>query len=158
MNPEAAVLTRACQHATEYLEGLDSRPVATTTGLAELRRRLNVELGASGTPAETIIDELVAATAGGQLGSASGRCFAWVIGGALPSALAADWLASTWDVNATIYACGPAAAVTEEIAGEWVKDVLDLPRDASFAFTTGCQLAHVTCLAAARHAVLARVG
>lgn len=158
MNPEAAVLTRACQHATEYLEGLDSRPVATTTGLAELRRRLNVELGASGTPAETVIDDLVAATAGGQLGSASGRFFAWVIGGALPSALAADWLASTWDVNATMYACGPAAAVTEEIAGEWVKDVLDLPRDASFAFTTGCQLAHVTCLAAARNAVLSRVG
>ncbi|WEK43195.1 MAG: pyridoxal-dependent decarboxylase [Candidatus Sphingomonas colombiensis] len=84
--------------------------------------------------------------------------FAWVIGGALPSALAADWLASTWDVNATMYACGPAAAVTEEIAGEWIKDVLDLPRDASFAFTTGCQLAHMTCLAAARHAVLKRVG
>ncbi|APH54187.1 Tyrosine decarboxylase [Granulibacter bethesdensis] len=95
---------------------------------------------------------------GGQLGSASGRFFAWVIGGALPSALAADWLASTWDVNATMYACGSAAAVTEEIAGEWVKDVLDLPRDASFAFTTGCQLAHVTCLAAARNAVLASVG
>lgn len=36
--------------------------------------------------------------------------------------------------------------------------MLDLPRDASFAFTTGCQLAHVTCLAAARHAILARVG
>ena len=105
-----------------------------------------------------MIDELVAATEGGQLGSASGRFFAWVIGGALPSALAADWLASTWDVNATIYACGPAAAVVEEVAGAWVKDVLDLPRDASFAFTTGCQLAHTTCLAAARHAVLKGAG
>lgn len=73
-----------------------------------------------------------------------------MIGGALPSALAADWLASTWDLNAAMYACDPAAAVTEEVAGEWVKDVLDLPRDASVAFTTGCQLAHVTCLAAAR--------
>lgn len=100
------MLTRACRHAIEYLDGLNGRPVATTTGLAELRRRLNVELGASGTPAETVIDELVAATAAGQLGSASGRFFAWVIGGALPSALAADWLASTWDVNATMYACG----------------------------------------------------
>ncbi len=158
MNSEVAVLTRACLHATEYLQGLDSRPVATTVGLAELRDRLNVELGAAGTPPETVIDDLVAATAGGQLGSASGRFFAWVIGGALPSALAADWLASTWDVNATMYACGPAAAVTEEVAGEWVKDVLDLPCEASFAFTTGCQLAHVTCLAAARHAVLDRVG
>ncbi|WP_246217492.1 pyridoxal phosphate-dependent decarboxylase family protein [Paraburkholderia panacisoli] len=155
---ESAVLVRACEHATAYLQGLDTRSVATTVGLVELRKRLNVGLGAEGTPPETVIDELVAATAGGQLGSASGRFFAWVIGGALPSALAADWLASTWDVNATMYACGPAAAVTEEIAGEWIKDVLDLPRDASFAFTTGCQLAHMTCLAAARHAVLDRAG
>ena len=52
MYPEVAVLTRACRHAIEYLDGLNSRPVATTTGLAELRRRLNVELGASGTPGQ----------------------------------------------------------------------------------------------------------
>lgn len=67
INSETAVLTRACQHATEYLEGVDSRPVATTSDLAELRRRLNVELGASGTLAGTVIDELVAAIAGGSL-------------------------------------------------------------------------------------------
>ena len=155
---EATVLARACRHAVAYLEGLDHRPVATTVGLMELRQRLDVPLGAEGTPAETVIDELVAATAGGQLGSASGRFFAWVIGGALPSALAADWLASTWDANAALHACSPAAAVVEEVAGAWVKDVLDLPRDASFAFTTGCQLAHLTCLAAARHALLERAG
>ncbi|MBU2340824.1 MAG: aspartate aminotransferase family protein [Alphaproteobacteria bacterium] len=158
MSEDAAVLARACGHAAAYLEGLDTRSVATTASLDELRRRLDVGLRAKGTRAETVIDELVAATAGGHLGSAGGRFFAWVIGGALPSALAADWLASTWDVNATMYACGPAAAVTEEIAGEWVKEALDLPHGASFAFTTGCQLAHMTCLAAARHALLARVG
>ena len=81
-----------------------------------------------------------------------------MIGGALPSAIAADWLASTWDVNACMYACGPAAAVIEEVAGAWVKDLLGLPATASFAFTTGCQMAHVTCLAAARHAVLRDAG
>jgi aromatic-L-amino-acid decarboxylase len=158
MSLESDVLGRAYGHAVAYLEGLDARPIATTVGLTELRNRLDMPLRHSPTPAETVIDELVAATAGGQLGSASGRFFAWVIGGALPSALAADWLASTWDVNAAIYACGPAAAVVEEVAGEWIKDVLDLPRDASFAFTTGCQLAHLTCLAAARHAVMKAAG
>lgn len=158
MSAEATILNRAYEHAVAYLEGLDNRSVAATTSLAALRARLNVPLAATGTPAQTVIDDLVAATEGGHLGSASGRFFAWVIGGTLPSALAADWLAATWDVNAAMYACGPAAAVTEEIAGAWVKDVLDLPREASFAFTTGCQLAHMTCLAAARHAVLKRAG
>ena len=53
-------------------------------------------------------------------------------------------MVATWDQNAALYACGPAAAVIEEVAGEWIKELLDLPREASFAFTTGCQLAHMT--------------
>jgi len=158
MNETSAALRRAFDHAAAYLDGLDDRPVAATATLPELRRRLHIALAATPTPATTVIDDLVAATEGGQLGSAGGRFFAWVIGGALPSALAADWLASAWDVNACLYACGPAAAIVEEVAGEWVKEVLDLPRDASFAFTTGCQFAHLTCLAAARHRLLAARG
>ncbi len=94
----------------------------------------------------------------GLLGSAGGRFFAWVIGGGTEAALAADWLVSAWDQNAALYACSPAAAVVEQQAGEWLKELFDLPRDASFAFTTGCQLAHMTSLAAARHAVLERSG
>ena len=83
---------------------------------------------------------------------------AWVMGGALPSALAADWLVLTWDNNAALYVSAPASAVVEEVAGRWVKDILGLPADASFAFTTGCQMAHVTCPAAARHALLSKKG
>lgn len=100
----------------------------------------------------------MADTEGGLLGSAGGRFFAWVIGGSLPSALAVDWLCATWDQNAALYACGPAASVVEEVAGGWIKEALDLPVEASFAFTSGCQLAHFTCLAAARHALLHRAG
>lgn len=151
-------LHRAAAHAIAYLEQLDARPAAATATADGLRHALSFELPRSGVSAARVIDDLVAATAGGHPGSAGGRFFAWAIGGALPSALAADWLAAAWDVNACLYACGPAAAIVEEIAGAWVKDVLDLPRNASFAFTTGCQMAHVTCLAAARHAVLARHG
>jgi glutamate/tyrosine decarboxylase-like PLP-dependent enzyme len=88
-----------------------------------------------------VIDDLVTATSGGHVGSVSGRSFAWVMGGALPSALAADWLVSTWDNNATLYLSAPASAVVEEVAGRWVKDILGLPAHASFAFTTGCHMA-----------------
>lgn len=147
-------LARAYEHASDFLNGLSTRPVAASVTVDHLRQKLNYPLPPIGTDAATVVDELVEATRGGHLGSAGGRFFAWVIGGALPSALAADWLASTWDNNATLYACGPAASVVEEVAGEWVKELLDLPREASFAFTTGCQMAHVTCLAAARHALL----
>jgi len=153
-----AALDRAHRHAAEFLDGLDDRPVGPTVSRAEIRARLGGELGGAGVAAVTVIDDLVEATRGGVMGSASGRFFAWVNGGALPAALAADWLVSAWDNNAGIHACGPAATVVEEVAGLWVKTLLRLPAEASFAFTTGCQMAHVTCLAAARHALLHRLG
>src|ERR1019366_10827775 len=104
------------------------------------------------------VNDLVRGVEGGILGSAGGRFFGWVVGGSLSAGLAADWLTSAWDQNAGLYACGPAAAVVEETAGRWLKEVLYLRATASFALVTGCQMAHVTCLAAARHALLARRG
>jgi glutamate/tyrosine decarboxylase-like PLP-dependent enzyme len=155
---QQATLERAAELALSYLQSLDAAPVAATTPLAELRRRFSRPLPDAGTDPVTVIEELARDAAGGLLGSAGGRFYGWVIGAGLPAALAADWLTATWDQNAGLYACGPAAAVVEEVCGTWLKDVLGLPATASFALVTGCQMAHVTCLAAARHALLARAG
>ena len=151
-------LERSLELALSYLESLDAAPVAATAPLAELRRRLGRALPAEGVDPVTVVEELARDTQGGLLGSAGGRFYGWVIGAGLPAALAADWLTSTWDQNAGLYACGPAAAVIEEVCGTWLKDVLGLPASASYSLVTGCQMAHVTCLAAARHEVLARAG
>jgi glutamate/tyrosine decarboxylase-like PLP-dependent enzyme len=155
---QQAALERAAELALSYLGSLDAAPVGATTSLSELRRRFSRPLPEDGVDPVTVIDELARDAAGGLLGSAGGRFYGWVIGAGLPAALAADWLTATWDQNAGLYGCGPAAAVVEEVCGTWLKDVLGLPASASFALVTGCQMAHVTCLAAARHAVLARVG
>jgi aromatic-L-amino-acid decarboxylase len=151
---ETSALKQAFGHSVKYLNDLEHRPVGATVGLDELRARLGGPLPEIRNHPERVIEELVANTAGGHLGSAGGRFFAWVIGGALESALAADWLTSTWNQNAALFATSPSAAVAEEVAGSWLKELLGLPADASFALTTGCQLAHFTCLAAARYAVL----
>jgi glutamate/tyrosine decarboxylase-like PLP-dependent enzyme len=151
-------LERALGHALRHLGGLEGASVAATATLDELRGRLGRPLTDEGVEPAQVVDELVADAAGGVLGSAGGRFFGWAIGGALPAALAADWLTSTWDQNAALYACGPAVAVIEEVCGAWLKDVLGIPEGASFAFVSGCQMAHVTCLAAARHALLGRRG
>ena len=111
-----------------------------------------------GVLAEQVVDELIADVEGGILGFAGGRFFGWVVGGSLPAALAADWLTAAWDQNAVLYASGPAAAVVEEVAGAWLKEILRLPQHASFAFVSGCQMAHLTCLGAARHALLKQRG
>jgi glutamate/tyrosine decarboxylase-like PLP-dependent enzyme len=140
------------------VDGIRERPVDSTASLDDLRQRINVPLTDAGVAAERVIEELVAAVDGGIVGSAGPRFFGFVIGGSLPAALAADWMTSAWDQNAGLYACGPAAAVVEEVAGEWLKDLFGLPKSASFALVTGCQMAHVTALAAARHQVLERAG
>lgn len=149
-------LEQAHKHSLEYLEGLESSSVAATASLEELRSRICKPLSKNGMSPERVIDELAEDVKGGLTGSAGGRFFGWVIGGSLPSALAADWLTAAWDQNAALYACSPAAAVIEEACGKWLKEILRLPEQASFALVTGCQMAHVTCLAAARYAVLAK--
>jgi glutamate/tyrosine decarboxylase-like PLP-dependent enzyme len=123
-----------------------------------LRAALDGPLPDGPLDARTVVDELVAAADPGVVAMPSGRYFGFVIGGVLPVALAADWLTSTWDQNAGLYVCGASAAVVEEVAGRWLKELLAIPAHASFAFVTGCQMAHATALAAARHHVLARAG
>lgn len=151
-------LELAWHGATEWIEGLEHRSVGATAGLADLRLSFTVPLPEEGASAEYVIRKLIDEAKSGMHGSASGRFYAWVIGGGLESALAADWLVATWDQNAALYSASPASAVIEETSGEWIKELLDLPRKASFAFTSGCQMAHMTSLAAARVALLKAVG
>ena len=154
----APALETALRRALDYLNNVDEKPVGPTASLEELRTRVCKPWNAESIPAPQVIDDLVRDIEGGLNNSVSARFYAWVIGGSLPSALAADWLTSVWDQNAGIYACGPAAAVVEEIAGAWLKELFGLPPQTSFGFVTGTQMGHVTCLAAARHAVLAARG
>jgi glutamate/tyrosine decarboxylase-like PLP-dependent enzyme len=151
-------LEAALENALVYLESLDRASVAATVDLVTLRKRIGKALPNEGVPPEQVVADLVKDAAGGILGSAGGRFFGWVIGGSVPAALAADWLTSAWDQNSGHHSCGPAAAVVEEVSGKWLKEILGLPAHASFALVTGCQMAHVTCLAAARHAILAKQG
>jgi glutamate/tyrosine decarboxylase-like PLP-dependent enzyme len=152
------LLRQTLDHALAYLEALPEAPVAATTSLEELRARLGKPLPADPVDPLAIVDQLVRDVAGGLTHSSGGRFFSWVIGGKLPASLAADWLTSTWDQNSGMFAVAPAAAVVEEVCGRWLLDLLRLPSSASFALVTGCQMAHVTCLAAARNAVLAAKG
>ncbi len=151
-------LSAAFRYATEYVASASERPVAATADLATLRQRLAIPLGEDGADATRVIEELLRGVEGGVITSSGPRFFGWVIGGSLPAALAADWLTSTWDQNAGLFATAPAAAVVEEVAGAWLKELLGVPASASFALVTGCQMAHATCLAAARHALLAKRG
>jgi glutamate/tyrosine decarboxylase-like PLP-dependent enzyme len=155
---DPALLHRTTELAVDYLSSVAERPVGTTVSRDELIATLGGPLGDDGIAADEVIEDLVSAADPGIVAMAGPRYFGFVIGGSLPAALAADWLTSAWDQNAGLFVAGPAASVVEEVVGEWLVDLLGLPKGASVGLTTGCQVAHVTCLAAARHAVLSRAG
>jgi glutamate/tyrosine decarboxylase-like PLP-dependent enzyme len=144
--------------AADFYETLPDRPVYPRATVAELHAALFAPLPEHGLPARTVIAELAAAADPGLVAAASGRYFGFVVGGAVPAALAADWLTSTWDQNAGLYVLGPSASIVEQAAGTWLVELLGLPRHVSFGFVTGAQMANFTALAAARHHVLAKVG
>jgi glutamate/tyrosine decarboxylase-like PLP-dependent enzyme len=158
MPERAAGLGAAAKHAQAYLATLDERPVAARADAAGVRGVLGGPLPEHGEDPVAVIDALAAGAEPGLVATAGPRHFGFVIGGALPAALAADWLVSAWDQCAAFHSLSPAAAAIEEIASAWTLELLALPSTSSVGFVTGGQGANTTCLAAARHAVLSRVG
>lgn len=152
------MLAQTAEIAARFYDTLDERPVYPRVSAAELREAFAGTLPAGPTNAQTVIAELAAAADRGIVAEAGGRYFGFVIGGAVPASIAADWLTSTWDQNAGLYVAGPAASVVEEVAGAWLIELLGLPHDVSFGFVTGGQAASFTALAAARHHVLKNAG
>lgn len=151
-------LERALHHAEAFLASLPERPVGPAVQPDVLRAALGQELTDEGVAPEQVIDELVAGADPGIVASAGPRYFGFVTGGALPAALAADWLAAAWDQNAHMWVGSPAASVVEEVVAAWVLSVLGLPATAGVGLVTGAQMANATCLAVARDSVLRRAG
>jgi glutamate/tyrosine decarboxylase-like PLP-dependent enzyme len=152
------LLSEAAERAVRYLEGLDSRGVAPVAGAIERLKKWDEPLPDGPTDRETVVALLDEIGSPATMAMAGPRFFGFVIGGALPAALAANWLAGAWDQNTVLSAVTPGTALLERIALRWLLDVLGLPPTCGGAFVTGATMANVTALAAARHAVLAGVG
>lgn len=153
-----SLLAAVQQHASSWFAALEKRPVRATMSGDELRQILGGPLAEQGIAAEKIAEILANAGNSGTLALAGPRYFGFVIGGALPAAVAADWLVSAWDQNSGLYVMSPLVAVIEQITGAWLREVVGLPTTMSFGFVTGCQMANFTGLAAARHRVLRDAG
>jgi glutamate/tyrosine decarboxylase-like PLP-dependent enzyme len=158
MTDTRALLRRTAELAADFLDSLEERPVFPRVSADELRESLGGPLQDAPLDPEEVVEQLAAAADPGLVAIPSGRYFGFVIGGGLPAALAADWLATAWDQNAGLYVGGPSASVVEQVVGGWVCDLLGLQPDASIGFVTGTQMGSVTALAAARYRVLERAG
>jgi glutamate/tyrosine decarboxylase-like PLP-dependent enzyme len=158
MDPVKDLLGLTADYASQFIGSLDGRPIPPQASVEELRAALGGPLPEHGSEATQVVAELIEAAEPGVMAMPSGRFFGFVIGGALPVAVAADWLTSAWDQNSAQIGPTPSAGVVEEVALAWLQELLQLPAGVSGGFVTGCQMAHVTALAAARHRILERVG
>ena len=158
MTDRYSALDHAARHASGWLDSLATRPVPARATAAEIVKELGTELPDGPTPPHEVIDLLAGACDPGLTAMPSGRFYGMVTGGSHPAALAADWLVSAWDQNAVLRAVSPAHAAVEDVASVWLLDLLGLPADCGVGFVTGATMSNFTCLAAARDAVLRRVG
>ncbi|HVE62508.1 MAG TPA: pyridoxal-dependent decarboxylase [Mycobacteriales bacterium] len=144
--------------ALEHLDSLPDRRVYPAASYPEIRAGLDHGLPEDGLAASEVMADLVRDLGPHVTAISSGRFFGFVMGGLHPAAWGAELLVSTWDQNAGLYAPTPGVAVAEEIAAEWLLDLMRLPATSSVGFVTGGQMANFTCLAAARDQVLRDVG
>jgi glutamate/tyrosine decarboxylase-like PLP-dependent enzyme len=152
------LLNQTAEIAARYLESLDERGVAPTPEALARLVELDQPLQEDPRNAAAVLETLDRIGSPATMGMAGRRYFGFVIGGSLPAALAANWLAGAWDQNPGLFAASPIGTVLEEVSLRWLLDVLQLPAESGGAFVTGATVANFTALAAARHAVLQRFG
>ena len=151
-------LAQSFEHAVEYLESLNERPVDKCVTSQELRKAIGGALPTTPTDPSAVIDEMVKSVDAGLIATGGPRFFGYAIGSSFPASLAADWLVSAWDQNVPYYVASPALSVVEETAAEWMTQLLGLAPNSGIGFTSGAQEAIYTSLITARNALLQRAG
>jgi glutamate/tyrosine decarboxylase-like PLP-dependent enzyme len=146
----AAALDVAAREAVAYLAGVDSDPVLRAGAEAAVGGWADPmpETGAGGSAAITELAERAREAATRSTGP---RFFHFVMGGATPAALAADWLTSAYDQVAYGWASSPMAARLEQVALDWLRQLFDLPDAFTGVLTTGATMANFVGLTAARN-------
>jgi len=155
---EKALFEQVKSYAYHYMDEVSERAVYPT---AEAIQNLGhfdepvPEVPQSGAQVLSLLHEFGSPATTAQTG---GRYFGFVNGNVLPTALAARWLADTWDQNAALYVMSPIVAQLERVCERWVVDLLGLPAESAMGMVGGTSTATMCGLAAARYKLLKRQG
>ena len=158
MDSDDALLAEAGQRARGYLAAIAGRAVGPSPDAVAALERFDFPLPSAGLEPAAVLRLIDEAGSPATVASAGPRYFGFVIGGALPVAVAVSWLLAAWDQNVALSVMSPAAAKLDEVALDWVAELLGLPAGTGGGFVTGATMANVSCLAAARDAVLTEAG
>lgn len=152
------LLKMASDRAIRYLNEVGIRAVAPSQEAVE-----HLSMLGGGVPEEQsnpadIFSMLDDYGSPATVASAGPRYFGFVVGGAMPVTVAANWLAGAWDQNSPVSLLSPVGTACERISIGWLVELFDLPHGTWGGFVTGATAANFTGLAAARQAILHRQG
>ncbi len=129
------LLRDAAERGMRYLDGLDERSVAVTQSAVDRLMELDVELPEEPADPATVLALLDEIGSPATVGTAGGRFFGFVIGGSLPAALAANWLAGAWDQNGGLFVATPIGATLRASSPSRYR----MPRSAASRKSSICQ-------------------
>ena len=140
---------RAAQVAADYLDHVDSVPVAPAiTGEGSLRLfDANLPERGIGEAAFDALPEVLRSSR-----APNGRFFGYVLGSGEPVAATADLMASILNQNVTAWRSGPAAVMIEKTVVKWLAQAIGCPEFRGY-LTGGGSVANLMGLAMAREAI-----
>ncbi len=144
--------------AKNYIKSINTRNVFPAQENLDNLSKFDIALQNHSIDALDVLHELDSYGSPATVASSGNRYFGFVIGGALPAPLVANLLACVWDQNAGLETASPVSSFIETICRKWLVDILNLPKESEVGFVTGATMANFTGLAAARHALLKKIG
>ncbi len=155
---EKRIFDQARAYAFDYMDGIRRRGVFPDRRALAALAAFEEPLPESPQPAEEVLRQLHEHGSPATVAQTGGRYFGFVNGGIVPTALAARWLSDAWDQNAALYVMSPTAAKLEQVCERWLAELFGLPDDTAAGLVGGTSVATLCGLAAARHAIMERLG
>jgi glutamate/tyrosine decarboxylase-like PLP-dependent enzyme len=152
------LLADAAQRAIRYVNGAAARRVSPTSEAVAALSKFHEQFPDGPSEAREVLATLDEIGSPATVATNGRRYFGFVIGGALPAVMGANWLAGAWDQNACLRVMSPVAAELEEVVLSWICEALGLPAECEGGLVTCATTANFTALAAARYALLAKSG
>lgn len=155
---EKALFEQVTSYAYDYMDGISERAVYPTAEAIQNLAHFDEpvpEVSQSGADVLRLLHQFGSPATTAQTGA---RYFGFVNGNVVPTALAARWLADTWDQNTALYVMSPIVAQLERVCEQWVVDLLALPAGTAMGIVGGTSTATMCGLAAARYELLKRQG
>ena len=152
------LLSFAAERAQRYIDNIGERRVAPEHEELEALARFHEPLPQSPSDPHDVLQLLDEIGSPATMATTGGRYFGFVIGGTLPVVTAASWLADAWDQNVALRVMSPVAAELEDVVLRWICEAFELPADCEGGLVTCATTANFTALAAARYALLKKLG